>query len=498
MTRKISSVLVANRGEIAVRVIRACRELGIRTIAVYSEPDRSAPHVILADEAYHIGPAPSSESYLVQERIIQTAKTAGADAIHPGYGFLSENAGFAQNVLDAGLVFIGPPPSAITSMGDKTRARTMMMQQGVPVVPGTEDAVSEPEVAKGVAAEIGYPVLIKAAAGGGGKGMRVVEKEADLAKAMESSQNEARTAFGDDRVFIEKYVLNPRHIEFQIVADSHGNAAHLGERECSVQRRHQKVVEECPSPVMTPDLRKRMGDSAVEAARACGYVNAGTVEFLVDADLNYYFLEMNTRLQVEHPVTEMVTGVDLVKLQLHIAQGGELPFRQEDVVMRGHAIESRLCAEDVFSNFLPSTGVIHEYCPSQGFGVREDSGVRQGSEISIYYDPMFAKLIAWGETRAEAIAVMKRALNEYRISGVSTTIPFCRYVMEHEAFVSGNFDIGFVQKHWHPDEIAPPADDVLTAAAVAAVLFEDEQRIVYKAAANGAHSRWNARTRSRL
>jgi len=498
MPKTITSVLVANRGEIAVRIMRACRERGIRTIAVYSEPDRTAPHAVMADEAYFIGAAPSRESYLVQERIIETALKSGAAAIHPGYGFLSENAEFARKVAESGLIFIGPPASAIVSMGDKTAARQLMIREGVPVVPGTEQAVESPAEAARIAAEIGYPVLIKAAAGGGGKGMRVVEQPADLEKAMLSSQNEARQAFGDDRVYLEKYILNPRHIEFQVLADSFGNIVHLGERECSIQRRHQKVVEECPSSAVTPELRERMGASAVRAAQACGYVNAGTIEFLLDASGSYYFLEMNTRLQVEHPVTEMVWGIDLVKQQIKIAEGYALPFSQDDLRMRGHAIEVRLCAEDVEQNFLPSTGVIAEYCPSQGFGVREDSGIRQGSEISIYYDPMFAKLIAWGEDRTSAIQVMKRALRDYRIAGVATTIPVCLFVMNHEKFIAGDFDIGFVQKHYTPGSLPVPDENVAKAAAIAAALFEDEERIGFrKTVSNGKSSMWNLRARVR-
>jgi acetyl-CoA carboxylase, biotin carboxylase subunit len=498
MPQKISAVLVANRGEIAVRIIRACRELGIRTIAVYSEPDRTAPHAISADEAYLIGPAASSESYLVQEKIIETALQTGADAIHPGYGFLSENPTFARAVKSAGLIFIGPSAEAIESMGDKTSARTLMIEKGVPVVPGTEEAVTSIENAAIIAEQVGYPVLIKAAAGGGGKGMRAVEKPEDLERGMAASQNEARMAFGDDRVYIEKFIINPRHIEIQILADNHGNVIHLGERECSIQRRHQKVVEECPSSAVNEDLRKRMGASAVLAAKSCSYTGAGTIEFLLDSTGDFYFLEMNTRLQVEHPVTEMVTGIDLVKMQIRIAEGESLGIAQDDVKMRGHAIESRLCAEDVVNNFLPSTGIISEYRPSQGFGVREDSGIRQGSEISIYYDPMFAKLIAWAEDRESAIDVMKRALNDYRISGVSTTIPFCLYVMEHPSFVSGDFNIGFVQQHYDASSITGLPDDVSMAAAVAAVLFEDEARVATQQTnTNGSGSMWNVRSRTR-
>jgi len=465
----IQSILVANRGEIAVRIIRACRELGIRSVAVYSEPDIASPHVRLADEAYCIGPAESSRSYLQQDVIIEAAKSNGCDAIHPGYGFLSENASFARAVTEAGLVFIGPPADAIETMGDKTSARTLMIKRGVPVVPGTESAVQSPEEAERIAAGVGYPVLLKAAAGGGGKGMRVVEKPEDLRRSLESAQNEARAAFSDDRVYIEKFVIEPRHIEIQVLADSHGNAVHLGERECSIQRRHQKVVEESPSVIVDNDLRARMGEAALLAARACGYVNAGTIEFLVDRDRNFYFLEMNTRLQVEHPVTELVTGIDLVKMQIHVAEGKKLPFTQDDVVFRGHAIECRLCAEDVRNNFLPDTGVISMLRPSQGFGVRDDSGVMEGSEISIHYDPMFAKLVVWGMNRTDAIGKMRRALDDYLISGVETTIPFCRFVMDHPRFIDGDFQIDFVQKHFRPEELVQPDADHEIAAALAAI-----------------------------
>ncbi len=441
--------------------------MGLRTVAVHSDADRAALHTRTADECVPIGPAPSRESYLVMERIIAAARDAGCDAIHPGYGFLSENADFAQAVADAGLIFIGPPASAIRAMGDKTSAKSIMRRQGVPVLSGTTDAIQSDEEALRIAAAVGYPVLIKAAAGGGGKGMRVVHDEGELLRSVHTAQNEARQAFGSDRVYIEKYLESPRHIEFQILADAHGRVVHLGERECSVQRRHQKVIEECPSSVLTPELRERMGESAVKAAQGCGYINAGTVEFLLDGDMNYYFLEMNTRLQVEHPVTEMVTGLDLVKLQIRIAQGVPLPFTQDQVLFRGHAIEARLCAEDVTNNFYPSTGTIQYYRPSQGFGVREDSGISEGAEISIYYDPMFAKLIAWGENRMDAIDRLKRALREYRITGVDTTIPFCLFVLEHPDFVSGNFTINFIPQHYSPDKLPKPADDEV----LAAVLF---------------------------
>ncbi len=442
----IKKILVANRGEIAVRVIRACREMGIQSVAVFSDADRLASHVLLADEAYPIGPPPAKESYLRGDKVIAVAEQCGADAIHPGYGFLSENAEFAQAVKDAGIIWIGPPPAAIKSMGSKTEARAIMMKAGVPIVPGTPEGVENPEIAKRYASEIGYPVLIKAAMGGGGKGMRVVHEEKDLAKSLDAARRESMSAFSSPVVFIEKFVEKPRHIEFQVFADHHGNVIHLCERECSIQRRHQKVIEESPSPVMNPELRERMGESAVEAARACGYQNAGTVEFLVDKDLNYYFLEMNTRLQVEHPITEMVTGVDLCKLQIRVAAGEELPIKQDDVVQRGHAIEVRIYSEDSLNNFLPTTGKIHYLHPPDGFGLREDSGVREGEAISIHYDPMISKLIAWDADRISAIRRMKRALMEYNITGVRTTIPFGIYVMDNDAFQKGDYDTSFVEK----------------------------------------------------
>jgi acetyl-CoA carboxylase, biotin carboxylase subunit len=468
----IRSVLVANRGEIAVRIQRACREMGIRSVAVYSDADSDALHVRNADEAYNIGPPPSAQSYLRTDLLIETAIRAGCDAIHPGYGFLSENASFAEAVTAAGLIFIGPPADAIRRMGDKTSARSLMMERGVPVVPGTDRAISSDEDALATAESIGYPVLLKAAAGGGGKGMRVVEHADELLKGLEGARNEARAAFGDDRVYMEKYVLEPRHIEIQVLADAHGNYVYLGERECSIQRRHQKVVEEAPSVIVDAELRRRMGEAAVQAARSCDYVNAGTIEFLVDKERNFYFLEMNTRLQVEHPVTEMVTGIDLVKMQLRVAQGEKLPFTQEDIRIRGHAIECRICAEDVRSNFLPSIGVLQKYRPPHGFGVRDDSGVTEGSEISIHYDPMFAKLIVWGMDRDDAIGKMRRALDEFVILGVETTIPFCRYVMDHPNFLSGDFTIDFVRKHYQPSDLSPPSDAEILAAMIGAVILE--------------------------
>ena len=451
--RKIRKILIANRGEIAVRIMRSCSEMGIQTVAVFSEPDRAALHVRMADEAYEIGPAPSSESYLVIDRIIQTALDCGADAIHPGYGFLSENPAFSQACLDSGLIFIGPDPETISQMGDKTAARAMMQKANVPMAPGTIGPVASIEEGLEESEQIGYPVLIKAAAGGGGKGMRIVYKKDDFSSAFESSRGEALSAFGDDRVFIEKYIVEPRHIEFQIMADKYGNIVHLFERECSIQRRHQKVIEEAPSVVLTEDVRTEMGEASIEAARSCSYVGAGTVEFLLDADHNFYFMEMNTRLQVEHPVTEWITGIDMVAAQIRIAEGQKLPWSQDDILRNGHSIECRVYAEDPLTDFLPNPGKLLRHRAPDGFGVRVDAGVEEGDEVSIHYDPMISKLSTWGSSRTEAISRMIRALNEYDIAGVPTTISFCRMTMEHHLFQSGNFSTHFVNDHFNPDEM---------------------------------------------
>ncbi len=470
----IRKVLIANRGEIAVRVIRGCHELGVETVAVYSEADRKSLHVRLADEAYAIGPAPSAQSYLVQERLIATALKAGADAIHPGYGFLSENPDFAEKVVRAGLIWIGPPASAIRLMGDKTAARQKMQESGVPTVPGTLRPISDEDEALRVAKEIGFPVLLKAAAGGGGKGMRLVASEEDFHGALRAARSEAKSAFGDDRVYIEKFVEKPRHIEFQILADQYGHVIHLGERECSIQRRHQKVVEESPSVLLTPELRAEMGEAAVKAAKACGYQNAGTIEFLVDKNLNYYFLEMNTRLQVEHPVTEMVTGVDLVKEQLKIASGIPLSYQQNEIHQNGHAIEVRIYAEDPFNNFMPSAGVIRHLRAPSGPGVREDSGIYEGAEVSLYYDPILSKLIVWGRDRNEAIARMTRALEEYHLYGIQSTIPFGLAVMRNKTFEAGDFDTSFVEKEFQGNHM--PRGNLEKVAAVAAVLVDRQRK----------------------
>ncbi len=453
--KTITKVLIANRGEIAVRIMRTCREMGIQTVAVYSEADRTAYHVRMADEAYYLGPPPASESYLQQDRLIDIARRAGAQAIHPGYGFLAENPQFAEKVRDAGLIFIGPPPDAMRIMGDKTAARETMQKAGVPIVPGSPAPLADADEALNVAKTIGFPVLLKAAAGGGGKGMRVVASEAEMASAFRGASSEAQSAFGDGRIYIEKYLQGPRHIEFQVFADEHGNVVHLCERECSIQRRHQKIIEESPSPLMTPELREQMGQAAVKAARACGYVNAGTIEFLVDQDRHFYFLEMNTRLQVEHPVTEMVVGMDLVRLQLEVAMGKPLPFSQDQVRLQGHAIECRVYAEDPRNHFLPSIGTVEFLQNPDGPGVRVDSGVTSGDEISLYYDPMIAKLIVHGENRSQAIERMIRALQEYRVLGVKTTIPFCIWVMQHERYRAGEFDTHFV-----PNEYLPKLDEL--------------------------------------
>ncbi len=437
-------ILVANRGEIAVRIMRACREMGIRTVAVYSEADRKACHVLYADEAFSIGPAPASQSYLLVDAIIEKAIRSGAQAVHPGYGFLSENVAFARRVIEAGLVFIGPQPETIALLGDKTEARRCMMRAGIPLVPGIETSTGSASEAKQIAETIGYPILIKAAAGGGGKGMRVVDSPSELTGLFKLARSEAKSAFGDDRVYVEKYLQAPRHIEIQIMADQKGQTVHLSERECSIQRRHQKVVEESPSPVVDTRLRKRIGEAAVEAAKSANYTNAGTVEFLVDSDRNFYFLEVNTRLQVEHPVTEMVTGLDLVREQIRIAAGEPLRIKNRDRTARGSAIECRIYAEDPANQFMPSSGTIRNYIEPSGPFVRVDSGYRKGDAVSLYYDPMIAKLITWGRDRGQAIARMRRALEEYAITGVTTTIPFHKRIMQHPRFVAGDISTHFI------------------------------------------------------
>jgi len=477
--KRIRKILVANRGEIAVRIMRTCQEMGIQSVAVYSEVDRLSPHVLMADEAYLLGPAPSTESYLNMEKIIAIARKSGCDAIHPGYGFLAENARFAQKVAQAGLIFIGPKPDTIRLMGSKTESRKVMQQAGVPVVPGTTQPVKDVAEAEAVIAAIGgYPVMLKAAAGGGGKGMRIVRHPRELPRALQAGRNEARNAFGDDTIYIEKFVENPKHIEIQVIADEHGKVLHLWERDCSIQRRHQKVIEECPSAVLTPAVRQRMGETAIQAARACGYINAGTIEFLVDEDLNFYFLEMNTRLQVEHPVTEMVLGLDLVKLQIMVAEGQPLPLEQQEIQALGHAIECRIYAEDPYQNFAPSTGRIEFLKNPEGPGVRLDSGIASHSEVTMYYDPLLAKLITWGSHRQEAIARMVRALKEYQIHGVQTTIPFCLAVLQHPHFIAGKFNTGFVQHYWKT-RASDQQQDVRVLAIAAALRYFTERHEMY-------------------
>ncbi|HEY8402086.1 MAG TPA: acetyl-CoA carboxylase biotin carboxylase subunit [Cytophagaceae bacterium] len=474
--REIKKVLVANRGEIALRIMRSLKEMGILTIAVYSEADRNSPHVRFADQAVCLGPPPSSESYLLGSKIIETALNLKADAIHPGYGFLSENASFAKAVKDAGLIFIGPSPEAIEIMGSKLAAKQAAGKYNIPMVPGTDTAITDIKAAQKIASEIGYPVLIKASAGGGGKGMRIVENEASFEESMLRATSEAQSAFGDGSVFIEKYIASPKHIEIQVLGDQHGNIVYLFERECSVQRRYQKVIEEAPSPVLTPEVREAMGKAAVNVARSCNYTNAGTVEFIMDENLNFYFLEMNTRLQVEHPVTELITGVDLVKEQIKIAEGKPLSFRQEDLKINGHAIELRVYAEDPKNNFLPDIGNLSVYKRPQGPGIRVDDGFEQGMDIPIYYDPMIAKLIVYGKNRTEAIERMKRAIDEYTITGIETTLGFGKFVLEHDAFVSGKFDTHFVSKYFTPEKLQPQDDEELQmiAAALAGYAFTNK------------------------
>ena len=476
--RKINKLLVANRGEIALRVMRTAREMGIKTVAVYSEADRNALHVRYADEAVCIGPAASSESYLRGDKIIDVCKKLGVDAIHPGYGFLSENAKFSQMVKDAGLIFVGPSAESIEIMGDKLSAKRAAAKYNIPMVPGTPDAVTDRAEAKVIAGQIGYPVLIKASAGGGGKGMRIVENEAEFDEQMERAVSEAISAFGDGAVFVEKYVASPRHIEIQVLGDQHGNTIYLFERECSVQRRHQKVVEEAPSSCLTPEIREAMGKCAADVARSCGYYGAGTVEFIVDDKLNFYFLEMNTRLQVEHPVTEMITGVDLVRQMIYIAEGQELQLKQENLEINGHAMEIRVYAEDPTNNFLPDVGNLKTYVRPQGNGVRVDDGFEQGMDIPIYYDPMIAKLITHAATRQESIDKMVRAIDEYEITGVQTTLAFCRFVMLHEAFTSGNFDTHFVKHYFTPEVLKKEAnqEEIEVAAALVAYLMNQTQQ----------------------
>ncbi|MCL6265396.1 acetyl-CoA carboxylase biotin carboxylase subunit [Flagellimonas myxillae] len=475
----MKKILVANRGEIAIRVMRTAKKMGIRTVAVFSEADRNAPHVQFADEAVCIGEAPSNQSYLLGDKIIDVAKELQVDGIHPGYGFLSENADFADAVEKKGITFIGPKSKAIRVMGSKLAAKEAVKAYDIPMVPGIDEAITDVATAHKIADEIGYPVLIKASAGGGGKGMRIVEKKEDLESGMERAISEATSAFGDGSVFVEKYVTSPRHIEIQVMADTHGNVLHFFERECSVQRRHQKVVEEAPSSILTPALREAMGVAATKVARACDYVGAGTVEFLMDADLNFYFLEMNTRLQVEHPVTEMITGVDLVELQIKVARGEILPMKQEDLQINGHAMELRVYAEDPMNDFLPSVGNLETYQLPVGDGIRVDNGFEEGMNVPIYYDPMLSKLITYGKTREEAIGLMLVAIRDYKIKGVRTTLPFGAFVMEHEAFRSGNFDTHFVKNYYSPEKIMEKNKaEAEIAALMALYQYLEDQKII--------------------
>ncbi|QMU28414.1 acetyl-CoA carboxylase biotin carboxylase subunit [Adhaeribacter radiodurans] len=472
--RKINKILVANRGEIALRVMRSAREMGLKTVAIYSEADRNALHVQYADEAICVGKAKSAESYLRGDKIIQVCHQLQVDAIHPGYGFLSENADFAQAVQDAGIIFIGPTPAAIELMGSKLAAKAAVARYNIPMVPGTEEAITDVEAAKRVAQEVGFPILIKASAGGGGKGMRIVSEVSSFEQQMQLAVSEATSAFGDGSVFIEKYIGSPRHIEIQVLGDTHGNIVHLFERECSIQRRHQKVIEEAPSSVLTPELRAEMGQCAVNVAKACDYVGAGTVEFLLDENNYFYFLEMNTRLQVEHPVTEQITGLDLVKEQIKIAECQPLSFKQEDLKINGHALELRIYAEDPQNNFLPDIGNLTTYKRPQGLGVRVDDGFEQGMDIPIYYDPMIAKLVTFGANRQEAIAKMLRAIDEYKITGVENTLEFGKFVLQHPAFISGNFDTKFIEHYFKPEDLQAPANPAAeqVAAALTAWLYE--------------------------
>ena len=473
----MKKLLVANRGEIAIRVMRTAKKMGIKTVAVYSTADRNAPHVKYADEAVLIGEAPSNQSYLLGNKIIDVAKSLNVDAIHPGYGFLSENADFAQACEKNNITFIGPKSKAIKIMGSKLAAKDAVKAYNIPMVPGTEDAITDISDAKKIAKEIGFPILIKASAGGGGKGMRIVEKEADFESQMDRAISEAVNAFGDGSVFIEKYVTSPRHIEIQVMADSHGNVVHLFERECSIQRRHQKVVEEAPSSVLTPELRSKMGEAAIKVAKSCDYLGAGTVEFLLDDAHNFYFLEMNTRLQVEHPVTELITGTDLVELQIRVARGEVLPIQQDDLKINGHALELRVYAEDPLNDFLPSVGNLEVYKLPVGENIRVDNGFEQGMDVPIYYDPMLSKLITYGKTRDEAIQLMLKAIQNYQVEGIQTTLPFGTFVCEHDAFQSGHFDTHFVKTYYSPEALKSKQEEEAKIAALIAVkqYIEDQK-----------------------
>lgn len=488
----MKKILVANRGEIALRVMRTARKMGIKVVAIYSEADRHAPHVRFADESTCIGPPPSNQSYLLGNKIIEVAKSLHVDAIHPGYGFLSENATFAKAVEENGLTFIGPGPEAIRIMGSKLAAKEAVKGYKIPMVPGTDQAISDLETAKKIASQIGYPILIKASAGGGGKGMRIVENPDEIQEQMERAISEATSAFGDGSVFIEKYIASPRHIEIQVLADTKGNIVHFFERECSIQRRHQKVIEEAPSSVLTPEVRKAMGEAAVKVAKACNYVGAGTVEFLIDDQLNFYFLEMNTRLQVEHPVTELITGIDLVEQQIKVAKGEALSFVQEDLAIQGHAVELRIYAEDPLNNFLPSIGTLSKYKRPKGENIRLDDGYDEGMEIPIYYDPMIAKLITYGTNREAAIQKMLAAIEQYQIEGIATTLPFGKFVFNHPAFLSGYFDTHFVNNYFDPKALEQGDElEAQIASIVALQVLTDHQKELKIPKTNGTHWRWS-------
>jgi acetyl-CoA carboxylase, biotin carboxylase subunit len=500
LSNLMNKVLVANRGEIALRIMRSLKEMGIKTVAVYSEADRNAPFVRFADEAVLLGPPPSSESYLLADKIIEIALSLGVEGIHPGYGFLSENATFAQKVEGAGITFIGPTPRAIEMMGNKLAAKAAALEYNVPMLPGTKDPVTDIEEARNIADGIGYPVLIKAAAGGGGKGMRVVQSPDEFKEQMERAISEAISSFGDGSVFLEKYVPAPRHIEIQVLCDKHGNDLYLFERECSIQRRHQKVIEEAPSGILTPEIRKAMGESAVAIARACQYTGAGTVEFLVDENLNYFFLEMNTRLQVEHPVTEMITGIDLVKEQVKIARGEKLSFSQEDLKIHGHAIELRIYAEDPANNFLPDIGVLETYRPPDGPGIRVDSGYEEGMQIPVFYDPMIAKMSVHGKDRIEAIQKMIRAIDDFQLEGIANTLSFGKFVMSHPDFINATFDTQFVPKHFKPEFLTEIKEEDMLAAAIAVALLTNSDKSTAASQNNTNHnsnSGWRKRIKRR-